>query len=335
MPQQVPCPARMLWRSKHYGHAIIGTDALWTAMAIVSVKVWPKGKGTPVITYAFLDSSSSSTFCSEALIRQLGVNGPGTLIYLATLDRKNILTDSFILQELAIFDLDQNVFIKLPPLYTRPEIPISKEGIPNQVDVDKWPHLTGVYLPDVEAAVILIIASDVQQILDPLEVRHNCQDGGPYASGTIVGWVVNGPLGCRNQCSCIPSFCVKANHDLNQMVTDYYNGDFPESSADDKPEMSQVELRFLNVLNSTAVLKGHYEMALPFRDREVTVPNNWVQAERRALWLKQKLHDNNDLYTDYKVFMAEILEEGYARKVPAHTQGVNCRGAWRKALSDF
>ena len=52
-------------------------------------------------------------------------------------------------------------------------------------------------------------------------------------------------------------------------------------------------------------------MVLPFRDREVAVPNNRVQAEKRALWL--------DLYADYKVFMTEILEKGYARKVPAHT----------------
>ena len=52
------------------------------------------------------------------------------------------------------------------------------------------------------------------------------------------------------------------------MVKDYYDGDFPESIADDKPSMSQEELRFLKVLNSTAVLKeGHYEMALAFRDR--------------------------------------------------------------------
>lgn len=109
------------------------------------------------------------------------------------------------------------------------------------------------------------------------------------------------------------------------MVKDYYYDDFPESSADDKPEMSQEELHFLKVLDSTEVLKeGRNKMALPLRDCEVTVPNNWVQAERQVLWLKRKLHDNKDLYTDYKVFMTEILEEGYARKVPAHTQGVNC-----------
>ena len=90
---------------------------------------------------------------------------------------------------------------------------------------------------DVEAEIGLLIPSDVPQILDPLEVRH-CQDGGPYASRTIVDWVVNGPLGCRNHCSRIPSFFVKADQDLNQMVKDYYNIDFPVSSAD-LPKLSK------------------------------------------------------------------------------------------------
>ncbi|XP_068735477.1 uncharacterized protein [Montipora capricornis] len=47
----------------------VGTDTSRTAMAIVPIKVWPKGNGTPVMTYAFLDSGSSSTFCTEALMR--------------------------------------------------------------------------------------------------------------------------------------------------------------------------------------------------------------------------------------------------------------------------
>lgn len=117
----------------------------------------------------------------------------------------------------------------------------------------------------------------------------------------------------------------QADHDLIQMVKDYYNGDFPKFSADDKPEMSQEELRFLKVRNSVAVLKEcHYEMTLPFRDRGVVVPNNRVQAEWGALGLKWKLHDNKDLYADYKVLMAEILEKGYGHKIPAHTQGLIC-----------
>ena len=50
------------------------------------------------------------------------------------------------------------------------------------------------------------------------------------------------------------------------------------------------------------------------------MPNNRPQAEQRALWLKGKLKQNMDLYNDYKRFMAYIIDEGYARKVPVDLQ---------------
>ena len=62
-----------------------------TGMAVVPVKVWIKGSKIPTVTYAFLDSSSSSTFCTETLMRQVGVNGPKTTISLTTLKRKTVL----------------------------------------------------------------------------------------------------------------------------------------------------------------------------------------------------------------------------------------------------
>ena len=70
---------------------------------------------------------------------------------------------------------------------------MSREDIPTQDDVEKWPHLSGVHLPKVDAEIGLLIASDVPEVLDPLEVKHS-QDGGPYASRTSVGWAVNGPF---------------------------------------------------------------------------------------------------------------------------------------------
>ena len=68
-------------------------------------------------------------------MRQLGVNGTRTQISLTTLEKKDSLIDSFVVKGLVISDLDENVFIELPALYTRPEIPVSKEDIPNQDDI--------------------------------------------------------------------------------------------------------------------------------------------------------------------------------------------------------
>ena len=176
--------------------------------------------------------------------------------------------------------MDENVFIELPALYTRPGIPVSKDDIPKQVDVDRWPYLNDVNLPDVEAGVGLLIASDVPMALDPLEVKHN-QDGSLYASRTSLGWVGNAPLGRNRYGLRASSFYVKTDVELRRMVKNFYDSGFGKSSADEKPEVSQEEIRFLNVLDSTIALRsGHYEMALPLKDREAPMPNNRVQAER-------------------------------------------------------
>ena len=98
-------------------------------------------------------------------MRQLGISGAETKISLTTLEKKDSIIDSF------ISDLDENVFFELAAPYTRPGIPVWKDDIPKQVDVDRWPHLSGVSLPDVEAGVGLLIASDVPMALDPLEAE--------------------------------------------------------------------------------------------------------------------------------------------------------------------
>ena len=137
-------------------------------MAVVPVKVWSKTARTPVITYAILDSGSSPTFCTEALMKQLGLCGTRTKISLTALEKKDSLMDSFVVKDLVISDLDENVLIELPALYTRPEIPVSEDYVPTQHDVDRWPHLCGVHLPEVNAEIGLLIACDVPTVFDPL-----------------------------------------------------------------------------------------------------------------------------------------------------------------------
>ena len=89
-------------------------------------------------------------FCTEAPRKQLGVSGPRTKISLTTLEKKDSLVDSIIVEDITISDLEKNVFIKLPMLYTRPSIPVTREDIPSQHDVGKWPHLSRVHLPRIE-----------------------------------------------------------------------------------------------------------------------------------------------------------------------------------------
>ncbi|XP_015748663.1 PREDICTED: uncharacterized protein LOC107328444 [Acropora digitifera] len=249
------------------------------------------------------------------------IRGPRAKISLTTLEKKDSLVDSIIVADLTISDLDENVFIKLPMLYTRPSIPVAREDIPTQDDVDKWPHLSGVHLPRVDAEVGLLIASDIPEVLDPLEVKHS-EGGGPYASRTRVGWAVNGPLVPYPHCSRPSSFFVKADTELHRMVQDFYNRDFSESIADNHTERLFIE----SVKKSVELKNGHYEIALPFKDVQRPVPNNRVQAEQRVVWLKKRLEKNPELLNDYKGFVQDIVTKGYAQKGPEHNKESDCEG---------
>lgn len=58
-----------------------------TGLPVVPVKVRAKGSDTTVHTYAFLDGGSNTSFCSEQLMKRLGVKGVNTTISLTTMER--------------------------------------------------------------------------------------------------------------------------------------------------------------------------------------------------------------------------------------------------------
>ena len=104
---------------------------------------------------------------------------------------------------------------------------------------------------------------------------------------------------------------------LNEIVMDAIHRDFNESIADDRTELSQKEQQFMdNVKNTVELNNGHYCIALPFKDEKIQMPNNKPQVEQRAFWLKQKLQKKPKFYADYKAFVENLIQKGYARKVP-------------------
>ena len=189
------------------------------------------------------------------------------------------------------------------------------DDIPTQEDVDQWPHLDGVFIPQVVAEIGLLIASDVPKALDPLEVKHS-QNGGPYATRTRMGWAASGPLGCFPGRSHTSSFFLKVEPQPQQMVESFYNRDFVDLFADDTKETSPDEHRFMQNAGKIQFKEGHYEIPLPFKNHVSSIPNNKSHALVRVEWLKGKLEKDPKLCDDYQVFIKELLDKGYVRKVP-------------------
>ena len=64
-------------------------------------------------------------------------------------------------------------------------MPVSME------DLDRWPYLRGIKIPDINSDVGLIIGTNAPLASEPWEVVHS-QDDGPYAAKTLLGWAVRG-----------------------------------------------------------------------------------------------------------------------------------------------
>ena len=74
--------------------AFSGVGASVTGLPILPVKVRPKRSDTTVHTYAFLDGGSNTSFCSEQLMKRLGVKGIKTTMSLTTMERKRVVRGS-------------------------------------------------------------------------------------------------------------------------------------------------------------------------------------------------------------------------------------------------
>ena len=93
-----------------------------------------------------------------------------------------------------------------------------------QQDIDKWDH-HGIEIRCIDANVELLIGSDAPEILEPKEIRAS-RNGGPYASRTILGWVVNGPLGRASSCETQTANFIKADLELTEQFHNFCNVDF-------------------------------------------------------------------------------------------------------------
>ena len=293
------------------------------ALAVLPVKVKSKKSDRYVETYAFIDPGSTASFCTEDLRRKLNLRGRRTQILLNTMgcnkadDGKTLKT--LVLTDLEMCGVEEDSYIDLPKVFTHGFIPVQKDNIPKQEDIAKWSYLKDVSLPHIDAEVGLLIGTNVPKAMEPWQVIHSERDG-PYAVRTALGWVVNGPIrGLQMKSDTNESHTVNRLSvvEIEELLRQQYNADFPERDCEEKEELSQEDHKFMTLVESSAKLEdGHYCISLPLKDETRKMPNNRCIAEQRAISLKRKLKRHESFHEDYKAFMKDVIENGYAVKVP-------------------
>jgi hypothetical protein len=108
-------------------------DTPQQALAIVAVKV---AIGSHVVeTYAFLVTGSTS-FMTEDLMRSLGVTGKKGQMDLRTLSNHQVVS-GYEVSGFRISSLDGGATVALPPIFTQPELPVSKNDLLASEILDK------------------------------------------------------------------------------------------------------------------------------------------------------------------------------------------------------
>lgn len=180
-PPETPVSSALI---SHQAGACTGAGDQDSTLSIVLVKVKSK-KGEKVLqTFAFLDPGSTATFITSSLMHRLKVQGTRTNILLRTMGQERPV-QSYHLNGLEISALEGHNFLELPEVYTQDTIPVSRNNIPRQQDIERWEHLKAIRIPELDADVELLIGTNAAKLMEPWEII-NSKDDGPYAVRTLL-----------------------------------------------------------------------------------------------------------------------------------------------------
>ena len=259
-----------------------------------------------VITYAFLDSGSTHSFICAQLADELAVSPTEkTSITLSTINKEQRI-ESCVIPHVWIQSLDGDCDMELPPLFVLDTIPVSRKDIPNKSDLQNWSYLedSGVTLDEqVEREVGLLIGSNAAAAMEPIQVVPG-REGGPHAILTRFGWVLSG----------IPKIGIGFKLNYVELMSEQ---DSFGNRAETQKGYSVEDHEWLSKVQSSCALKdGQYEIALPFRNENPTLPNNRVVAERRLGFLRSRMERQPEMAAEYRKQIQELVDKGYAEKAP-------------------
>ena len=316
--------------SATYAHTGAGDlSFLSQALPIVPVKLKHSDSNNFIETYAFLDTGSTSTFCSEDILKRLNVTGRKTKINLLTMGQES-LVDSEVVSSLEICDLNGDNTVSLPPIYSQPSLPVSKKDIVTKKDLQRWQHLQDIPLEHIDAEVGLLIGINVPRAMEPWEVVGSI-DNSPFAVKTLLGWVINGPLDVSSQenttstCNSISAIEMS----LEDQLRKHFDFDFSERTIDDVLCPSKEDCKFMESVSQSATLQdGHYYIDLPFKERPNEMPNNRTHANQRLISLAKRFVRDQEFKAEYVTFMSKMLEKGYASEVAPNELRNNNGDKW-------
>lgn len=131
------------------------------ALTIVPATVRCLDTSTIVDTYARLGSGTNTTYCTEELFEKLGVRGVTRQMELTTTAQTKLPIESTVTTLLVSDISDTQEPCCIPEVAVRPILNIDLSGLSSCVEIQMWPHLKNLEIPELEVdQVHLLIGQD-------------------------------------------------------------------------------------------------------------------------------------------------------------------------------
>ena len=188
----------------------------------------------------------------------------------------------------------------------------------------------------------LLIGSNCPKAIKPQNVIPGNEED-PYAIKTLLGWGIIGPVSTvefhslvEDELSCnrinmieivsqkqsdvtyIPESHMKKIINPSPIIK-IFELDFNEGCDPAVKYFSVDDQTFLTKVSEGIHLRedGHYEIPLPFKENDIKLPNNIKVSSHRLQQLKSRLERHEKYKADYVAFMNDMINEGYAERVPS------------------
>ncbi len=284
------------------------------ALPILPVKVKAPGGSKSVTTYCLIDTGSTNSFISQALLDELNIKGVKQKVSLTTLEKSNGCYDTNV-SSIEVTDIYETKSLYLPAVMSRDKLTINEDNIPRYEDIDQWPHLRGLDIPQVQCAEIgLLVGQDTPEALMPLQTITG-NKGEPYAVRHVWGYTIQGPM---SKCSTNNVNCQfisqLEDESLLEKVESFWKMESNGVYCDTKG-LSVSDKRVLDLWEETTSHEdGHYHLSIPFKD-DLKIADSLPMAKSRLNGLAKKLSRREDLKKKYVQGINDLIEKGYAVKV--------------------
>ena len=306
-----------------------GIGAGTIALPVIPVIITNPSSRRCVSTYALLDSGSTSSFIVKSLVHAIGVPEESRSLMLTTIEGTTRIETTMVNIEVA--DVDQQATVKMSNVCTKESLPVDIRCLASVEDVSQWSHLKDVKLPRLHglSEVGLLIGQDTPHALTPFEVVP-CAAGtqGPYATRTVLGWTLNGPLrGHGGSYTAQVNFTQSSSPVEVQLENLWTLESVPDVTGD--KQLSTEDRRTFELWeHSIQLIDGHYELPIPFRRRPPVLANNREMALCRLRSLQTKLQCNTELYDQYCVSMKDMIDKNYAELVTSDRSADDTQLQW-------